>query len=260
MKRSMLGLLVVGLLAGPLAGHSEAATVQGGFTSFSGCVGYNATIRQWLNNVEFVGTGAACDSFTKSANFEFATTSSVEFKNSSLSSSTGPIYNTPNVISFEANTPTVNNLGDEILLGWMTFTNGIWTGDAYFGFTLSIVDAVLGTHTFTDTVVYNLTPNEDFNTRKQNADFLTFSNNPQVGELRAFELSLLGPNTVKAELWGHIGSLHLDRFANPDGGGFVVPGATPAPEPGSLALLLAAGSAMAWSQRRRRSDSVKRAQ
>ena len=58
MKRSLLGLLAVGLLAGPTAGHAAVVSVQGGFTSFSGCVGYGGSIRQWLNDLEFVGNSA----------------------------------------------------------------------------------------------------------------------------------------------------------------------------------------------------------
>lgn len=259
MKRSMLGWIAVGLLAGPMAGHATLVSVQGGFTTFSGCVGTSLSgIQQKLNGEQFYGGVTLCDTFgfTSEARLTFDQTASVTFQNTSLDWSKP---NTANVISFAPNTIVdVSGPGVEFLLGWLTFTNGIWTDDAYFGFSLTADGGqVLGTHTFQDTLVYNLTPNNGTD-KDEDADYLTFAGNLQVGQLRAYELGDGSSNTVTAEVWGHFGSLHLDSFRNPTGGGFVVPGPTPVPEPGTMALLLVGGSALTWWQRRRRCCSAKR--
>ena len=143
----------------------------------------------------------------------------------------------------------------------MTFTNGIWSGEADFGFSIIANDTTTGVlHTFTGFVHLGLTPNSNTATPDQNADFVYLTNasgtalidpltNATLPSLRAYELadSPNGSNTVTADLYGVFGSLDPTRFANATGGEFLdkslttTPGGPPTnqvPEPATVVLLL----------------------
>jgi PEP-CTERM motif-containing protein len=242
-------ILAVGLVTILVAGNAAAipVTVTGGFTSFDGVVGGTDNgITQTLNGTQLCAT-AGCNA-TGAASVTFAPTESVEFVNTS---------GVTNIISFTPtaaqDVPTIVPT-NTFLLGSVFFQNGIWTGDASFGFTLTTqsADPLLDNHTFTDILKYTLTPNDFVNhTPQQNADFISFTGNPLLGSGRAYELNdtpdPVHLNTVKFDVFGRITSLHLDltSFANPVGG-FLDPsvGLQPTsvvPEPSTLLLL---GSAL----------------
>ena len=239
---SAFGLVTV-LVAGNAA--ATPVTVTGGFTSFSGIVGGTVNgITQTLNGAPLCAdVGCA---FTDTAIVSFVPTGTVEFQN--FSNTTNPT----NIISFTPAIPQDVLGTNTFLLGSMFYQNGIWTGDADFGFTLTThsTDAALDNQTFTDVLHLTLTPN-DFvnNTPAQNADFIFFSGNPLIGSARAYELNDAPSgfdNTIRFDVTGHIGTLHLDSFANP-AGGFLDKsvGLQPTPPPSvpepSTILLLGAG-------------------
>jgi hypothetical protein len=149
------------------------------------------------------------------------------------------------------------NPNSRFRLGTITFTNGLWTGDANFGF--SIVAQDVTTHTtnrFDGFIRMVITPNTG--TPQQNADFIYITDpagNPVLNPLtfqtlpsiRAYELGdgPAGSNSVTVDLFGRFGSLDLTDFDNATGGGFIdvsltlEPGGPPSsvPESGTFALL-----------------------
>ena len=156
-------------------------------------------------------------------------------------------------------------------LGTLTFGNGLWSGDADFGF--GIVANDLTTHrveTFNGFIHLTLNPNTG--TPAQNADWIdirTAAGQPVVNPLtlqplpsiRAFELSdsPIGTNIGSVDLWGMFGSLDFSHFDNAVGGVFLdtsntpdlggPPSSTPVPEPGTVSLLAAAAIALLISRR-----------
>lgn len=252
----------VGLLTILVAGNAAASpvTVTGGFTSFDGLVGgTDSGITQTINGQPLCATGGC--NLTANASVVFAPIGTVGFQNQSAG-----VPNPTNIISFTPATPQDvlgTGAANTFLLGSLFYQNGIWTGDASFGFTLTTqsTDPLLNNQTFTDILNYTLTPN-DFvnNTPAQNADFISFSGNPVLGSGRAYELNDAPPgfdNTIRFDVVGHIDTLHLDFFANPVGG-FLDPGVglqpTPPanlPEPSTL-LLLGSGLAGLFAWRRKR--------
>jgi hypothetical protein len=149
------------------------------------------------------------------------------------------------------------NPGNPFELGTLTFTNGLWTADANFGFSIVAYDLSHSTsHRFDGLIQMALTPNTG--TPQQNADFIYITDpagNPVVSPLtlkalpsiRAYELadSPNGSNSVTVDLFGKFGSLDLTSIENATGGGFIdvsltsEPGGPPSqvPEPATFALL-----------------------
>jgi hypothetical protein len=134
----------------------------------------------------------------------------------------------------------------EFKLGTLTFTNGLWTGDAVFGFSIVVQDSGFskfnGVHTFTGFVNLGLTAPTDPNASPEaNADyiFLTDANgnpvkNPVTLEtlpsMRVYEAFDAPPGTSNvgtATLYGQLGSLDLTRLADPTGGAFLDISLTP---------------------------------
>jgi len=159
-------------------------------------------------------------------------------------------------------------------LGTLTFTNGLWTGEADIGFSIVAHDSTTQTNqTFTGFVHMGLTVNDFVNlTPAQNADFVYLTNaagaqlidpltNQPLGSLRAYELTdtPIGTNTASADLYGVFGSLDPTSFQNVTAG-FLDISVTPAlggprpnsvPEPGTSMLLITGLLAMAGMLRKR---------
>jgi hypothetical protein len=142
-------------------------------------------------------------------------------------------------------------VGQEFLLGTISLQNGVWFAtDPIHTFTIELTthstDPALDGHTFSDTIVLNVTPNAiGTYPPENNADIYTFANHPELGSIRVLEADDGNPfGTV--QLFGKIGSLDPTRLANPAGGVFLSPsldpfpppGTTPTPEPGPFVLLV----------------------
>jgi hypothetical protein len=144
-----------------------------------------------------------------------------------------------------------------MLLGSLTFTNGVWTGDADFGFTLTATDvnAPHNAYTFNGFVHMQLNtapPGVTNPAQKAQMDadcvYLTNSGgqpvtDPQTGlslsNFCVYELNNpLGlSNTAAVNLYGTIGSLDPTRFGDLAGGGFLTAPASSVPEPAQWPLL-----------------------
>src|SRR5581483_882919 len=143
-------------------------SVYGGFTSFSGVIGGDA-IPSFFNGQQHC-PDVGCGTIADFAHFTFSTPqSSVDFYNAAYAG--GP-SDTHNLVAFMPAAPqSVSGPGADFLLGTFVFANGIWTGDADIGLTLttSSADTSLDGHTFTGLVHMTLTsPNLPTNTPEQN--------------------------------------------------------------------------------------------
>jgi hypothetical protein len=238
---------MVGMGLGRTA-DAAPVTVDMHLNSFTGDVGSDFQFVTYFDQ----GTGpqvvcpdAGCNPGIGVANVALAGGSQIEFW-----SSTFGVDSTHNFIQFVSSGENDAELGEEFLLGTLTYTNGIWFTDPEFSvtFTTSSLDPAFNNFTWTDTIHLEITTNLDTNTPEQNADFIHLVTLPTLGSIRAYELAdtPINSNSVTVEVYGTINSLHLTRFANATGGGFLDPGIDPqptptntVPEPGTLALLSA---------------------
>jgi hypothetical protein len=199
-----------------------------------------------------------------------------------------PTQDTVNQLSFQVDSQTRNELifkaardlnssilhdvnpASQFKLGTLTFTNGLWTADAFFGFSIVAQDfTTFASHRFDGLIHMALTPNTG--TPQQNADFIYLTDpagNPVVSPLtltalpsiRAYELadSPNGSNSVTVDLFGRFGSLDLTSIENATGGGFIdvsltseLGGPPPqVPEPATFALLSSGVLALAALKKR----------
>ncbi len=242
------------LLGVALPAHASLVSVTGGFTSFSGTVGSDGQFETVIDNNVVCpdagcGTGIGVASLSFGTPLEFVEFYTVDF---------GTLLESNEVLFTPA--PLQDVLpGQEFLLGTLTYTNGIWFSDPDFGFTLTTqsLDPALDGLVFQDTLHLFITTNAAGNTPFQNADFVYFLNNTALGSVRAFELfdSPVVANSVTVDVYGRISSLHVTRFDNAVGGGFIDPsvGAQPSvPEPAALALLTTGLLGLARAGRRAR--------
>jgi hypothetical protein len=143
---------------------------------------------------------------------------------------------TPNLVQFTPAAPQpVSGKGVPFLLGTFTIANGVWSGDADFGFKLTTSSTTPGSpldgQTFTGFLHMALTPNSNLNTPEQNADIYTLlnatANTLNLPMMQVYELadSPLPPpgNVGTADLFGAINSLDLVTLSNPQGGLFLGP-------------------------------------
>jgi hypothetical protein len=187
-------------------------------------------------------------------------------------------HNTPNELDFIPSDLSILSTGflgyPEMLLGTLTFTNGIWTGDADFGLTITATDILAPHNAYTfDGFVHTMLRTADPGVTDptllthEGADCISINtatgqavSNPNthlgIGSVCVAELNNpLGlSNTTTVNLYGTIGSLDLTRFGDLSGGGFLVPPAGNAvPEPATLGLVISSLFGAAFVARRRRS-------
>jgi hypothetical protein len=258
-------------------------SVTGGFTSFQGVVLGPAAGTQSFINGTSVCPDTGCGTSAGTANLTFqppTPKNTVDFYN--LQYIGGP-PNTPNELQFTPAAPQQVHVAGPVtqyLLGTVTFENGIWSGDADFGFQLTTHsnDAALDGQTNDVIIRMRLTPNNFVNqTPDQNADFLELIN-PTTGQpidnwltgnplqtLRVDEIqdSPTGSNIGSANLYGVIDDLFFTDFANPTGAAFLSsshtlsPDSTSAvPEPSAVVLLCGALVGMAICVRRRNAIAI----
>jgi hypothetical protein len=168
---------------------------------------------------------------------------------------------TENALLFRAASfPDPNDPGpNNFKIGTLTFINGLWTGNAKFGFSIVATDSTISrTERFDGFINLQLTsPNTG--TPQQNADYIYITNSAGVPvanpltlkplpSIRAYELadSPTGSNSVTVDIRGAFGSLDFLSFENPTEGGFLDvsltdelagPPASQVPEPATFVLI-----------------------
>jgi hypothetical protein len=164
-------------------------------------------------------------------------------------------------------------VGERFLLGYLTYTNGLFLTSTFLGpiltQTVGATDVLARyTQSFSDRVKLEVTQN--FGTAEQNADIVSFEGRPDLGSLRVYE-----GQAGAIQLFGMFGSLDLFSFGNVvsapgsgfyfptvgtvpsdfvptlTGDGTFIPAAPAAPEPATMTLL---GSALALTILRRRGN------
>ena len=270
---SMIVLSCVVLLAG--TARADDISITGSFTSFSGVVLGNDSFYEFCPGSSCGGILPPGGSFatkicpdTGCGSVVAGMATNVPINGDPTSNKTPQLFffstaNTQNGLIFQAaHDPGSTFLNDvnpngKFNLGTLTYINGIWTGDADFGFSIVANDVTIHrTERFDGFIHLGLTPNTG--TPQQNADFIYFRNaagqpvvNPltltALPSIRAFELadSPTGSNSVTVDLSGMFGSLDLTDIDNATGGGFIDVSLTTdlggppsqVPEPGTFALL-----------------------
>lgn len=246
-------------LTGAFSAHAALVSVTGGFTRFDGyasgtapsCVPqFKAFVAGALVNAPICNAGPVGDGtfISGPASYTFPSMlRSFEFYETQFGSDL-----THNGFSFVPFGPTtVANLGDEFVLGTLTFTNGVWFNRGPVNFfhinlTTSSSDPLFNAKTLSDDLVMDIRLGI---TPEDNADCISFAHF-NVGLLCAYENGVPGKtNTTSALVYGRIGSLIPTRFADVTGGfliGADVPGVA---EPSSLLLLGAGLAACFWRRR-----------
>lgn len=147
------------------------------------------------------------------------------------------------------------NIGDEVVIGRLRYTNGQWFSGPDLGFGISTrlhdcngascVSVPSGAGYWEDILRLTVTPNTG--TAAQNADRLCFVNNPQFGCFAVYEPGDTADPYGEVELRGRIGSLTPTGFGNVLSGGFLAP----VPVPAAI-WLLAGGLAALFGIRNRK--------
>ncbi|HLK47625.1 MAG TPA: hypothetical protein VKT49_05795 [Bryobacteraceae bacterium] len=290
-------------------GDSGSYLITGGFTTFTGNVdGSNAPnyIRALPVTPGFVGC-TAVDCSNQLLSFEQicpdagctaasgvatdvpitygnAPSNRLTFEAFSCPPGVSPICtNTANELDFIPNqNPALLSFNDPggSLIGSLTFTNGVWTGDADFGITITATDVLAphNSYNYTGILHMSVTPTDPHHSPEANADYVYFENvtgkpldnvttGVAIGSFRVYELfdSPTGSNTATVNLYASLGSLDLTRLADVTGDGFLdvsttndlggppPAGGTPLPEPGSLLTLLTTAGCLVAGVRRKHS-------
>lgn len=175
----------------------------------------------------------------------------------SLSYAEGSI---PTVISFQPINFTNQQVGVPFTIGRFTFTNGQWYGagqtaalntPTVLGFTLTTTGtggaATLYTQTLTGEIILTVNSPQpaDYTTLaglQAEADSITLLSDriilqpfPTFSVYESFAAPTGATNRGSVNLVARFGSLYLDTFDNPTGGGFLT--ASPVPEPATISLL-----------------------
>ncbi len=206
------------------------------------------------------------------ADVDLGGATSVSFGFASSDSGGAFLDSDPNLLQFTPGPTADVVVGQEFLLGTITFENGNWFIDDRrhrFDLTLTTrsMEPTLDGHTFNDVLELFITPNcfasffcfDPGTSPETNADQYRFPSRPALGAISVYEL-LDSPspeqNRGSVQLFGRIGSLHPTRFANATGGvilGAFDPGQPPntVPAPGCMTFLGIAGAALCTLRHRR---------
>ncbi len=283
-RYAIAGGLLLALIA-PCGAHAASVTVTGGFTSFTGQSG-------GANQVQYPPTsvGQGCDPqnagvvagtvvqamscdprgifngqiipgiWGPASSIFPSTLSSVEFHETQFGVTTSPPLTQPllsNGIAFAPASPQpVSALGEEFLLGTVTFTNGTWFGvgpvnSFHLVLTTESTNDPFGIfrgHQLVDDMVMDIRAVAG-GSAADNADCITFAKFSSV--LGSFCVDEGQSESV--DVMGKIGSLIPTRFTNPTGDSFVLNPPAAVPGPMSIVLLSAGFAAILV---RRNSDMV----
>jgi hypothetical protein len=154
-----------------------------------------------------------------------------------------------NLLSFTPGPAVDVGVGTPFLLGTFTVQNGEWwAASPVHEFTFEMVthssDPLLDGHTFSDTIIWYVTPNGGPPDVK--ADYFYFAGHPELGSVRVLEASD-GDNRGTVDFYGQIGSLDPTGFANPTGGVFLDPSVDPFPIPPPPTVVPEPSAFVAWS-------------
>jgi hypothetical protein len=234
---------------------ADLVTVQGSFTYFYSDM-FDPSVRtSFVNGTQLTSSGVVTGS-NGSVNFYESNPVNFAPGTSSVTFNYDPnLHMLPNSFEFfqapEANVST----GDEFFLGSLSFTNGLYYPHTTVGISLTThsLNPSLDNHSFVDTITLDSIsgpwPNTD---PLAEADRFEFSGDTNASFGWVYDLAYQPAgnpgNTGVFGLYGHIGSLDLDRILPLSGGAFttsgptvidpVFPGgSTPVPEPASMTLL-----------------------
>jgi hypothetical protein len=242
-------------------GVRSADLALGGIVGYQGPAGCAPQFQTFFNSVDVTptcGAGAVVQDIDRT----FLPTSSLMFQLRQL----GAPWSSNELQFVPAGPQAIQDLGDEILLGTVLFTNGSWIANGTFGgdfriaLTTSSDDPAFDGHTLSDSITLRITP-PGGPTPEHNADFIYLNGFSSLGSVRVYESfdSPTGLNTGGAALFGRISSVIPSRLADPQGAAFLDPGIsqaptpmTPVPEPATLALTASGLAAVVIRGRRRK--------
>lgn len=242
--------------------HAALVSVTGGFTRFNGYASgtaascetqFQAFVAGALVNAPFCNAPVGGSVFTSGpASYTFPSTlRSFEFYETQFGSDL-----THNGFSFvPAGPQSVANVGDEFLLGTLTFTNGIWfnRGPVNF-FHIDLMtessDLLFSSKTLSDDLVMDIRLGT---TPQDNADCFFFAHFANLGKVCAYERGVPGTeNMTSVQVRGKVGSLIPTQFTDVTGGFLIAADVAGVPEPPSLLLV---GAALAAFSLRRRTKT-----
>jgi hypothetical protein len=247
MRVVALAVLAGHLWAGGSSADAATITVSGVFTGYEGPAGGCGQYTTIINQVDV--TPSVCDpsTFFGQIDIGLGDTPAVEFYGNQFGTDL-----THNALAFvPAGPQEIGALGQEILLGYLQYTNGTWFGIGEVGafdlrLTTSSSDPLFDGHTLVDKVLLLVTPTDTTASPEQNADFVYFATFSTLGSFRVYESfdSPTGSNTGLVPVYGTISSIIPTRFGDAQGAGFVDPGIslepTSVPEPGTQLLMTSA--------------------
>ena len=270
MCKTLSSLVALALAIGIGSAQAAPVSVTAEFTSFQmgGFLSQQTAADAGLsingNNVAFDAAAAFLD----------PTSVNVATSGSSLTFAynTGWLTGRDNVFGFNSAVPaSVFGTGpaNSFLLGSFNFTNGAFHPLSYINFVLTTHSSDAAFDGFQLAGRVRLDVNESSlsildpavrdQLAREEADYFTLQSATgqtfaSLGSVRVFDRNRCltadptapNCNTGAVDVYGYIGSLHFDRFANATGGAFLDPSITgaltptaPVPEPGTAALMLA---------------------